>query len=571
MKLKSNPFHSVSTSLAAAALCLGVSAFAADYTWGGGDSTWTDTSASGWNGGVPLGGDTATINNGNVTTTANNQQAGVALTIGSGGVLNGPNYLYFSGGSLTLNSGTINVSFGGEGVYRSSGLGAMVTANSGTSSINNTGASYGLALENGGTTFGGDGNLNLGLGLFDNWADGIGDGITKNGAGTLTITAGSGYTGNTSITAGKLEIGGAGTLGSGSYGGTIANDGILSFASSADQTLSGAISGSGTLTKSGAGKLTLSVGNSFTGATTVNGGTLELAAANNALSTSSGLTINNGGTVLLSNINPMGAPDVPPVTINSGGLMTMSGNLSVNLGSLTLNGGELSSAGFYDGTYGSYFMRGDMTVGSGTSTISAVNITSGGVRSFDVAAAGTLNVTGNFSSLYGSFGLTKTGNGTMILAASNDYTGGTLVSAGTLLVTGALGDSAVVVDGGAFGGTGTIGGSLAIHSGLFHVADLFDALDVSGTVTLFSGFGIDDLTGIDWGSVADGTYNLINGSLGAGVFAGLANNSLASAQDLGGGRKAYFQEGSLQLVVVPEPGSALLGGLGLLVLWRRRR
>jgi hypothetical protein len=101
--------------------------------------------------------------------------------------------------------------------------------------------------------------------------------------------------------------------------------------------------------------------------------------------------------------------------------------------------------------------------------------------------------------------------------------------------------------------------------------DLADALDVTGTVTIFSGFGVDDLAGLVWGSVADGTYTLINGTLDAGVFANLANNSLATAYDIGGGRSAYFQEGSLQLVVIPEPRAALLGGLGMLALLRRRR
>jgi hypothetical protein len=54
-------------------------------------------------------------------------------------------------------------------------------------------------------------------------------------------------------------------------------------------------------------------------------------------------------------------------------------------------------------------------------------------------------------------------------------------------------------------------------------------------------------------------------------FAALGNNSLGTAYDLGGGRSAYFEEGSLKLVVIPEPRAALLGGLGLLALLRRRR
>jgi hypothetical protein len=64
---------------------------------------------------------------------------------------------------------------------------------------------------------------------------------------------------------------------------------------------------------------------------------------------------------------------------------------------------------------------------------------------------------------------------------------------------------------------------------------------------------------------------LINGTLDTGVFANLANNNLVNAFDIGGGRSAYFEEGSLRLVVIPEPSTVLLGGLGLLALIRRRR
>jgi hypothetical protein len=71
----------------------------------------------------------------------------------------------------------------------------------------------------------------------------------------------------------------------------------------------------------------------------------------------------------------------------------------------------------------------------------------------------------------------------------------------------------------------------------------------------------------------DGTYTLIDGTLGVGVFDGLANNSAATAYDIGDGRSAYFREGSLQLVVVPEPSALLLMGIGTLgfVIYRRRR
>jgi autotransporter-associated beta strand protein len=171
----------------------------------------------------------------------------------------------------------------------------------------------------------------------------------------------------------------------------------------------------------------------------------------------------------------------------------------------------------------------------------------------------------------GSGTLTKDNIGTLTLSAANTYSGATTVNAGTLLVNGALGNSAVTINGGAFGGSGTIGSTLNLLGGSFHVVDLLDALQVTGTVNLYAGFGIDDLAGLSWGSVANDTYTLINGTLGAGVFAGLNNNSLLTAYDIGGGRSAYFKEGSLQLVVIPEPATAVLGSIGLLMLLRRRR
>ena len=51
----------------------------------------------------------------------------------------------------------------------------------------------------------------------------------------------------------------------------------------------------------------------------------------------------------------------------------------------------------------------------------------------------------------------------------------------------------------------------------------------------------------------------------------LDNLGYANAYDIGGGRKAYFQNGSLQLVVVPEPSSALLLGVSALGMFMRRR
>ena len=63
---------------------LASSAHATDFTWGGGSLNWTNTSASGWNGGPPITSDTATINSGRVEVTAAITGT-AAISIGAGG------------------------------------------------------------------------------------------------------------------------------------------------------------------------------------------------------------------------------------------------------------------------------------------------------------------------------------------------------------------------------------------------------------------------------------------------------------------------------------------------------
>ena len=264
-----------------------------------------------------------------------------------------------------------------------------------------------------------------------------------------------------------------------------------------------------------------------------------------------------GGTVISSQVyrNIDGQDTNPPSSSRI--LLQNVNGLGANTNLLRVESGYLDLAGLSP-TVGKFegYVSG-MVTGSNASTVLTVG---NGTLSSDVSDfAGTLN----------NISLTKTGAGTQILSGMNVTTGAVTVSAGTLLVNGSLGNT-VTVNSGAFGGSGTIGSTLNLAGGSFHVVDLLDALRVSGTITLYAGFGIDDLAGLTWGSVANGTYTLIDGTLGAGVFANLANNSLATAYDIGGSRSAYFQEGSLQLVVVPvpEPRAALLGGLGLLALLR---
>jgi hypothetical protein len=140
-------------------------------------------------------------------------------------------------------------------------------------------------------------------------------------------------------------------------------------------------------------------------------------------------------------------------------------------------------------------------------------------------------------------------------------------------VTGSLSATSGVslAAGAAIGGAGSIAGDLQFGSGAQLAFDPVNPLTISGTVTFASPatFGIDDILGVSSGTPL-GTYTLIAGTVDT---TGLANLGAANAYDLGGGIAAFFQSGSLQMVVVPEPAVVSLLGfaVGAGVLMRRRR
>lgn len=118
-------------------------------------------------------------------------------------------------------------------------------------------------------------------------------------AGIVSLNAVNTYLGNTSVTGnGTLRIAGAGQLGSGSYAGTIGigSGSTFNYASSADQSLGGAISGAGSLTKGTSAISTLTLGgtNTYSGITTVNTGTLRLDGTHTGGGT---YTVGAGGTL----------------------------------------------------------------------------------------------------------------------------------------------------------------------------------------------------------------------------------------------------------------------------------
>jgi hypothetical protein len=167
--------------------------------------------------------------------------------------------------------------------------------------------------------------------------------------------------------------------------------------------------------------------------------------------------------------------------------------------------------------------------------------------------------------------------GTLTLSGNNTYTGSTTVSSGSLIITGSITSALTVGDNTTIGGGGTVGSISFAGGSLF---DMFKAVadsdSLAATAISFAaeGFGIESLrydgSAVNWASIASNTYTLITGTLDS---TNLGNFGVDNAFIIGDGRHAYFKDGSLQLVVenIPEPTTALFGGLGFLMLLRRRR
>lgn len=157
-------------------------------------------------------------------------------------------------------------------------------------------------------------------------------GLTKLGAGTLTLSGANTYAGGTTISDGTLV---ANTT---SLHGPVLNNAVLVFNQTVDGTFSGNISGSGLLTKDGAGALTLTGTNTYTGGTEVNGGTLVIAAPE-ALGSG---PVTFGGGVL--RFDYAGSLD-RPITVSPGGF-TADANGNTELMSAPLAGsGPFTKAG----------------------------------------------------------------------------------------------------------------------------------------------------------------------------------------------------------------------------------
>lgn len=158
----------------------------------------------------------------------------------------------------------------------------------------------------------------------------------------------------------------------------------------------------------------------------------------------------------------------------------------------------------------------------------------------------------------------------------------------TITLSGPQAATAVIFDGAGYtltGGTlslnGNFTGDVSVTGGLLQARSATSL--GTGTVSatgLTSDSGAIDLNGFSFAN------NIIIGNRSAGPgAAGALQNTNTSAMSVldgnvamggenyvgGNGKSGYFQQGSFQAVIIPEPAAALLAPLGLLALLRRRR
>ncbi|MEI6658567.1 MAG: autotransporter-associated beta strand repeat-containing protein [Planctomycetota bacterium] len=335
-------------------------------------------------------------------------------------------------------------------------------------------------------------------------------GLTKSGAGLLTMRGNDVYSGGTLITGGTLAIGSANSLGSGtvtlsngstlnlqgfaitnpidSTGGFVINPASNVVTISGPTVVSGtSITGVYTVTPTGSGTFTGRLGDSLaqvggqvtvqsggllttTGTITDYGSVLILAGGRGIFSAAvNGVITSSGTSTFAADLLPLA-----DVTVN-GGVATFNGtsygDVNVDVSGTNTGGATATFNGTIDRTahvyasgtmnlYGSVTANADVKVeagglarlyGSGTFGQGAMLVNGSFVldRTADLTMATVLSGTGN---------LVKQGNWLLTLTGSSNYAGVTSVNAGALAINGHLGSGTVAVANGAIlSGAGVAG------------------------------------------------------------------------------------------------------------------
>lgn len=502
------------------AMLAGQFADAAVFTWTGNASgnEWDATnfpSTTNWSSnGIPGFLDSIVLNSvtaGSIFVDLNGNRSIISAT------LQGSNSIFVTNSTLTLTSGDLTVNSSGPTFVIQSGINLGSTGNwsisGGTTSLNISGPILG------------------------------GFGIDKTGTGTLQLSGSNTFLGATNISGGAIRVSNTNALQNSTVNVNVVNGLLLSTSAAlgglggnasfdigsnsltvggnnSSTQYGGSISGSGGFTKSGGGTLTLIGNQSYNGGTTVNSGTLSL--GNGGASGSVTGNILNNATLRVNRSNAYehtGSITGSGVFFKEGaGTFTLHGMLSQTAG-IGVSAGTLIVDG--SASTGTANVAGTLQIGDGGG-----GSFSGNVLLTNPAAQLVFNLSGSptyAGTINGSGQLIKRGTGTLTLASSSGYGGGTVLEEGTLSIgnDSQLGASGVEVTG--MGGT----------------------LRVSGTHSTTRDFDTGGSLGFDISGGVD--YTIEGDILGIGPITKLGIGTLIIAGDQASAGLIDLQFGTLQI------------------------
>ena len=244
--------------------------------------------------------------------------------------------------------------------------------------------------------------------------------VWGSGSSTLALQAGQSVASLSGEVSSTVALGGS-TLTVGTEGATNTFAGTIT-----DGTSSG-----GSLVKDGNSTQILTGNNSYSGTTTISGGTLQIGSGGTTGTLGAGAVTNNGSLVLnRSDAVTLANP------ISGSGTFTQAGAETT-----TLTGDNSGFSGL------TKILAGALQYGNGSTAGTSVgtgNFTNNGVLAFNPTSTDIYTVAGNLS---GTGSVNMGGSGTTTLSGSNSYEGGTTITAGALRVTSgnALGSGAITI------------------------------------------------------------------------------------------------------------------------------
>jgi autotransporter-associated beta strand protein len=370
-------------------------------------------------------------------------------------------------------------------------------------------------------------------------------------------------------------------------------------------TISSAINTSSGIVKAGEGYVVLSGTNTYSGTTTISNGSLR-AVDGVGLSANSNLRFAGGILESSGTFNrALGASANQVQWQNAGngfadgGFAAVGADLNVRLnggtGTLTWNasnfvaGNRALLLNSINATQMVNFQNNlDLGTFSSTTGLSRVVRVAENLASSNDRAL----ISGSISGSDGSVFLSKEGAGTLALSGNNTYLGETKVAQGTLLVNGATSGQGnyLVLGGATLGGNGTIGLGASSQVEISDGATLAAGDGGAGTLTIDGDLLLNDNSLLSFDLSAGGSdLIVVNGDL---TLDGVLDSSTFGALGIGSYHlftytgtlvdnglsvfgNNYFIDtsvlGQVNLLMVPEPSSLMLLGLGILGLAHRRR